>query len=195
VLDWIVAWWAGSRRRVPRRVAEPLLAAGTLVLVPAVVLAAGIARFDLALAGGAALLAVRAFSAWMSQRAPWDAWRAAIRCAAAGSGALLLAGLLLLALALALRGLWTPGTTSATSAAVLVLGWALIAAVDRHARSVAEWSIVGVVGVLAAVVVWTGWQAPAAAQHAAVALCGLALAARGWRLLRFASFALEQTDR
>lgn len=175
-----------------RPAAEPPLATGTLVLVPALVFAAGIARFDLALASGAALLAMRAFGASMSRQAPWDAWRAAIRCASAGLGALLLAVLVLLALLLALRGWWTPGTTSPTSAAVLVLGWALIAAAGGRAHAAAEWAIVAAMGVLAAGVAWTGWQAPAAALHAAVALCGLVLAARGWRLLRLASFALLQ---
>jgi hypothetical protein len=174
-----------------RRAAEPPLVTGTLLVVPALVLAAGIARFDLALASGAALLAMRAFSASMSRHAPWDAWRAAIRCAIAGLGALLLAGLVLLALLLALWGWCTPGS-SPTSAAVLVLGWALIAAAGERAHSAAEGAIVAVMGMLAAGVAWTGWQAPAAAVHAAVALCGLVLAARGWRLLRLASFALLQ---
>lgn len=178
-----------------RRAAAPTLATDTLVLVPTLVLAAGIARLDLALASGAALLSMRAFSAWMNGHAPLDAWRAAIRCACAGLGCLLLAGLVLLGLALALWRWWTPATTAPTSAAVLVLGWALIVAVGERAHSAAEWATVAVMGVLAAGVAWFGWQAPPAVLHAAIALCGLALAAHGWRLLRFACFALLQAKR
>lgn len=167
-------------------------AAAWLLVVPALLFAAGVALPDLTLLCGGALLSARAFDAWMTLRGPWDAWRAAIHCVTAGLAFLVLGGLALLAGVLVS---WWPVSSASSSAAVVVLAWALVAGIAARAVGVLERAIIAVTGTLALSLVAARWQAPPAAVQIASVCCGLVLLARGWHLLRHVCFALLQMDR
>ena len=167
-------------------------AAPRLLLVPALLFATGVVWSDLTLLCGGALLSVRAFDAWMTWRGPWDAWRAAIRCASAGLAFLALGGLVLLAVVLLS---WRPVNSAPSSAAVVVLAWALVAGLAARSVGVLERVIIAATGALALFLAVSGWQMPPIALQTASVGGGLVLLARGWHLLRHVCSALLQMDR
>jgi len=162
-------------------------------------LGAGIARRDCALIAAAGPLALAAFYGRMDADAPVDAFRAAVRCVAAGAGSLLAAVLLVAVVALAVRGLWLPAHDPYFVGAAV-----LAASVGALVRVMAEEGDAGAGGwllplsaaaggaalALAAAVEPSGW-ATCALPIATASLMGLA----GWRLLAEVSTGLLAAGR
>lgn len=156
---------------------------------------AGLALRDCVLIAAGALVALQAFHVHMDANAPWQGWRAAVRCALAGLGGLFAAGALLAMVGGAWIGWWQPRSDQPLLG-LLVLALAALACWtlqpdDRDPRLGAGAAIVMLAGGVALLSASLGWP---------VALCLFALAAAvlvggiGWALLRSTAAALACAD-
>jgi hypothetical protein len=157
-------------------------AAAWLPAVAAV--SAGLAWRDCVLLAGAGLLAVFAFRQGMQRHAPWQGWRAALRCITAGLAMMLAAlGLVLNVVGVA-AGWWQPGGMHTDSGGLLLLAIASLLVLFRleHPQGDGQWRA-GARASLAAAAAWI------AADHGLpYASCAFAAGAalwlvwEGWRL-------------
>jgi hypothetical protein len=151
-------------------------------------LGAGIARRDCALIAAAGPVALAAFYLRMDAEAPVDAFRAAIRCVLAGVSSLIAAVALLVVIALAIHGAWTPGHDHYFGG-VAVLG----ASIGALVLTMFGDEVAGASGVqllaLAASAFGIGLAFALATDRAEWSLCALPVATAalmglaGWRLL------------
>ena len=150
------------------------------------VLVIGVIWRDCVLVGAGALMALPAFRHHMDARAPWEGWRAALRCLLMGLGSLVCAAVLVLMVAAA-RFSWVEPAQDRPVATLLVVlvAVALCAAALRGVPSDARelvllWAIpVGVgIAILTNGLGWT--QAPYAFALVASAI----MATTGWSLAR-----------
>ena len=98
-------------------------------------------------------------------------------------------------LAAGLLASWRPPSSAPSSAAIVVLAWALVAVVAARAVGVLERAIIAVAGALTLSLAAAGWRAPPVALQIAAVCCGVTLLARGWHLLRRVCPSLLQMDR
>jgi len=171
--------------------AGPWLAAASL--------GAGIARRDCALIAAAGPIALAAFYGRMDADAPVDAFRAAVRCIAAGAGSLAAAMILAAGVVLAVQGLWLPAHDPYLAGAVVLaaaVGVLVRVMADEQDAAAGRWLLPSAAtaggGALAlvAAVEPSGWAA-CALPLATAALMGLA----GWRLLADVSTGLLSAGR
>lgn len=158
------------------------LGLGTVVSL----LGAGIMLSECTLLVAAAAAAYR-LSLWrMDRSAPWDGWRAALRCLAIGSGGLLAALALLVLITAGAAGVWRVDHSHPflalgliASAAALIVGLQ----VDRDSRwgEARHWAVLIVV---AGVALWAAPPGNAILPCAAAAALAGWLAWASWRLAR-----------
>lgn len=160
-------------------------------------LALGLGLFwrDCVLLGGSALLVAAAFRAGMDAGAPWDGWRAGLRCGAGGL-LLLACGLLLLCwVVYAQLGAWpvAPNRTQAVFWLALAAGTTEV--VRSRGRAVDWRSLwgVAVVGATAVVAAGLADDGLAAAACLFAALAALFVIAHGWRLIQDVMPALSRS--
>jgi len=156
---------------------------------------AGVALRDCVLIAASALVALQAFHLHMDANAPWQGWRAALRCTLAGVGGLFAAGALLAMVGTAWMGWWEPRSDHPLlGLLVLALAalacWALPTG-ERDSRFGAGAAIAMLAGGVALLSASRGWP---------VALCLFAFATAvlvggiGWALLRSTAAALAVAD-
>jgi len=171
-----------------RLLALPWLAAGLALLF-------GVAWRDCVLVACSAWLAVHAFYARMDADAPWDGWRAALRCWLAGVGMLLAAIMLLLMVASAQLGWWSASADVDAELTVLLLA-AGIAAFGRLGRPIAP-SYAAALGLAAVAAVTALLLADEGLVFARCVFAGasaVAVASMGWRLARHVAPELAASD-
>ena len=172
-----------------------LFAAATWLPAVAAV-AAGLAWRDCVLLGGAGLLAVFAFRQGMQRHAPWQGWRAALRCITVGVAMMLAALGLLLTVVGVVAGWWQPGGVHPGSAGLLLLAIAALLVLFRleQPQGDGQWRA-GVTASLATAAAWV------AADHGLpYAACVFAarvafwLVRDGWRLSHVLAAELMNAD-
>jgi len=157
---------------------------------------AGIALRDCVLIAASSLVALQAFHLHMNANAPWQGWRAALRCALAGLGGLFAAGALLAMVGSAWMGWWEPRADHPWLG-LLVLSLAALACWalplgDLDPRFGIGAAIAMLAGGVAIFSASRGWP---------LALCLFAFATAalvggiGWTLLRSTAAALAFADR
>lgn len=165
-------------------------------LPAAAAMAAGLAWRDCVLLAGAGLLAVFAFRQGMQRHAPWQGWRAALRCITAGVAMLLAALGLVLNVVGVVVGWWPPGGVHKDSAGWLLLAIAALLVLFRLERlqGDGQWRA-GATATFAAAAAWV------AADHglpfaACLFAAGTALwlVWEGWRLSHDLAAALMNAD-
>lgn len=174
----------------PTRTAE----LGTGVVL--VLLAAGMAWRDCLLIAGSAVLGVRLFFIYMDSAAPWEGWRAAIRCVTAGAVVVLAAGALLLLVAGNGWGWWDMAHRGPADSLGWLAGAGIVCCSMRQTQTEALSEAAFWLLVLAAALTATAAQRHGlpAAPCALVFVVALLLARAGWRLAHDAAAGLLQAS-
>jgi len=144
----------------------------------------GVAWRDCLMLAAAAWLATLAFEGQMARRAPWQAWRAGVRCAGAGLLMLLVGTALVVAMLLAMAGQWLPGRPHPMVLALLALAaiGVGLAQSGRMAPQPLARLLAGAAALAAAL--WLDAQGTAAVPCVTGIVVGLFVTRFGWRLLR-----------
>ena len=159
-----------------------------------VLLTSGVAWHDCLLLAGSAVLGGRLFLVYMDSTAPWEGWRAAIRCMTAGAFAVLAACALVLLVAGNWRGWWDiRHEESATPLLLLAVAGAACCLLRGEASAALNEAAFWLPLLAAA---WTATFAqshglPAAPCVFALVIAGL-LGHVGWRLARDSASGLMQ---
>ena len=157
--------------------------------------ATGLALRNCVLIAAGTLVALQAFHLHMDANAPWQGWRAAVRCLVAGLLALAAAGGLLAMVALAWIGWWRPETDNpligVAALALAALVCSAAAPPGRGIRPSVSMPFAMLAGGTALLASSRGWP---------VALCAYAAAAAvvvgfiGWMLVRSVASELVSAD-